>query len=123
MKFKLDVNLGRRCQGLFRDAGHDVQTVFQESLSGATNRQIYDACRRERRCLVTLDLDFADVTVSRPRKPRASSCSNPAKNPSSLTLELLIERCVAASAQMPLEGSLWIVEMGQIRIHQRSDRE
>jgi hypothetical protein len=23
---------------------------------------------------------------------------------------------------MPLEGSLWIVEMGQIRIHQRSDQ-
>jgi hypothetical protein len=38
-------------------------------------------------------------------------------------LELLIGRCLGALAQMPLEGSLWIVEMGQIRIHQRSDRE
>ena len=37
------------------DSGHDAQTVLQESLSGATDRQIYDACRRERRCLVTLD--------------------------------------------------------------------
>jgi hypothetical protein len=45
MRFKLDENLGRRCQGLFRAAGHDAQTVLEESLSGATDRQIYDACR------------------------------------------------------------------------------
>ena len=70
MKFKLDENLGRRCQGLFRAAGHDAQTVLEESLSGATDRQIYDACRRERRCLVTLDLDFADVTRFAPDENR-----------------------------------------------------
>jgi hypothetical protein len=50
MRFKLDENLGRRCQGLFRAAGHDAQTVLEESLSGATDRQIYDACRSERLC-------------------------------------------------------------------------
>jgi len=122
MRFKLDENLGRRCQGLFRDAGHDVQTVFQESLSGATDRQLYDACRRERRCLVTLDLDFADVTRFAPEKTEGIIVLRPAKNPSSLMLELLIQRCLTALAQIPLEGSLWIVEMGQIRIHQHSDQ-
>ena len=123
MRFKLDENLGRRCQGLFRDTGHDAQTVVQESLSGATDRQIYDACRRERRCLVTLDLDFADVTRFVPEKTEGIIVLRPAKNPSSLTLELLIQRCPGALAQMPIEGSLWIVEMGRIRIHQRSDQE
>ena len=123
MRFKLDENLGRRCQGLFRDTGHDAQTVLQESLSGATDRQIYDACRRERRCLVTLDLDFADVTRFAPEKANGIIVLRPAKNPSSRMLELLIQRCLGALAQMPLEGSLWIVEMGQIRIHQRSDQE
>ena len=122
MRFKLDENLGRRCQSLFRDTGHDAQTVLQESLSGATDRQIYDACRRERRCLVTLDLDFADVTRFAPEKTDGIIVLRPGKSPSLLTLELLVGRCLAALAQMPLEGSLWIVEMGQIRIHQRSDQ-
>jgi hypothetical protein len=46
----------------------------------------------------------------------------PAKKPFLLTLELLIGRCLAALAQMPLEGSLGIMEMGQLRVHQRSDQ-
>ena len=53
MNFKLDENLGRRTPQLFRDAGHDVQTVQEEALSGASDLEIYRVCRIERRCLVT----------------------------------------------------------------------
>ncbi len=61
MRFKLDENLGSRCLGLLREAGHDVETVDSEGLSGADDRKIYDVCGVEQRCLLTLDLDFADV--------------------------------------------------------------
>ena len=61
MKFKLDENFGRHTQHIFRDAGHDVATVRDEGLQGSANLQIYEVCRSENRCLVTLDLDFADV--------------------------------------------------------------
>ena len=94
---------------LYRDAGHDVQTVLQESLSGATDRQIHDVCRRERRCLVTLDLDFADVTRFAPEKTDGIIVLRPGKNPSLLTLELLIGRCLAALADPLLKAvfGLW----------------
>ena len=59
MNFKLDENFGIRTIDLFRNAGHDAQTVVEEKLSGASDRQIYQVCIRERRCLVTLDLDFS----------------------------------------------------------------
>lgn len=61
MRFKLDENLGSRTRQVFLDAGHDVQTVRDEQLQGRPDEVIYDVCRLERRCLVTLDLDFSNV--------------------------------------------------------------
>ncbi|WP_295443347.1 DUF5615 family PIN-like protein [uncultured Thiodictyon sp.] len=60
MKIKLDENLGQRGAEIFRTAGHDVETVASERLSGATDRELIGICRREDRCLVTLDLDFSN---------------------------------------------------------------
>jgi hypothetical protein len=34
MKFKLDENLGPIVPGVFRQRGHDCQTVYQEGLAG-----------------------------------------------------------------------------------------
>jgi hypothetical protein len=39
MKFKLDENLGRRTQDSFRNAGHDVGTVSEEKLCGASDER------------------------------------------------------------------------------------
>ena len=63
VKLKLDENLGRHAATLFRDAGHDVATVPDQGLSGAEDRRIIEASRSERRCLVTLDLDFGNPLI------------------------------------------------------------
>ncbi|HVY91525.1 MAG TPA: DUF5615 family PIN-like protein [Bryobacteraceae bacterium] len=67
MKFKLDENLGSRTAGLIGEAGHDVQTVSDEKLNGAEDVRLYEVCASEDRCLITLDLDFADVVRFPPR--------------------------------------------------------
>ncbi len=68
MKFKLDENLGSRSAHLFTEAGHDVETVLKEGLSGASDDLIFEVCIRENRCLLSLDLDFADVVRFPPHK-------------------------------------------------------
>ncbi len=61
MKFKLDENLGSRNAGLIAESGQDVATVAQEKLSGTSDACPFEICIAECRCLISLDLDFADV--------------------------------------------------------------
>jgi predicted nuclease of predicted toxin-antitoxin system len=65
---KLDENLGERGRKLFADAGHDVATVADQGLSGADDRRVIEVCGVERRCLVTLDLDFSNPFVFPPEQ-------------------------------------------------------
>ncbi len=51
MKFKLDECLDVRLAVLFSNAGHDVQTVHQENLSGAQDDRVYSVCLQEKRTL------------------------------------------------------------------------
>lgn len=58
----------------------DVATVPQQRLSGASNLDLIDACHREGRCLVTLDLDFSNpprLQALGVRRNRGSAASQP----------------------------------------------
>lgn len=118
MKFKLDENFGTRTQSFFREAGHDVQTILQERLQGASDEQLYEICRTENRCLVTLDLDFANVIRFPPTELGGIIVIRLPHNPSLSTLEQLASQFLQALERMQVEHKLWIVELGRIRIHQ-----
>jgi len=61
MRIKLDENLPRV---LIRDlsaAGHDIESVQDEGLTGMPDREIWRAAQTENRFFITQDLDFSDV--------------------------------------------------------------
>jgi predicted nuclease of predicted toxin-antitoxin system len=66
MKLKLDENLGTRCPELFLSAGHDIATVPGQNLCSSTDKKLLETCRSEKRCLVTLDLEFGNPLIFRP---------------------------------------------------------
>ncbi|KAA0231447.1 hypothetical protein EDS67_02560 [candidate division KSB1 bacterium] len=118
MKIKLDENFGKRTQQLFRLAGHDVQTVREEGLHGNPDQVIYEHCCREQRCLVTLDLDFADVIRFPPYQTAGLAVIRIPKDPTLALLESLIRQFLQVIQTTSVNKQLWIVEIGRIRVHQ-----
>lgn len=121
MKFKLDENFGNRTQELFCAAGHDVETVRSQKLQGCSDRHIYEVCCAEQRCLVTLDLDFTDVTRYPPISASGIVVIRVSQSLTLTLLEQLVRQFLQALTQMPVEKKLWIVEIGRIRIHQSEE--
>ena len=118
MRFKLDENLSAQVAEQLRQAGYDVETVASEKLFGISDHELIRVCQQEERCLITLDLDFANPVVFPPNQYagivalRLRGAENPANEVSRL-IETLIE---ALTSESPT-GKLWIVEANRLRIY------
>ncbi|MCP4165225.1 MAG: hypothetical protein GY759_04940 [Chloroflexi bacterium] len=121
MKFKLDENFGNRTERLFLEAGHDVRTIRQQSMQGASDQSLYEACRVEGRCIVTLDLDFSNILRFSPRDTSGIVVVRAPGNLSLPILENLVCQFLRSIENMSIEGRLWIIEPGRIRIHHADD--
>lgn len=66
MRLKIDENLPTVLVTAFGDFGHDVDTVIDEQLLGASDPTVLQAATSEGRMLVTLDRGFGDVRSSLP---------------------------------------------------------
>ena len=118
MRVKLDENLGRRGAERLRAAGHDVATVHGQGLCSASDPQLLEACRSEGRCLVSLDLGFANPMVFRPSEYAGIAVLRLPSRPAADDLPAMMDLLVAEMKVASLEGRLWVVEPGRIRQYQ-----
>jgi predicted nuclease of predicted toxin-antitoxin system len=117
VKFKLDENLSPHSASILLESGYDADTVVQEGLGGANDTDLFAVCIREQRCLVTLDLDFADVTRFPPHKVAGIAVLRSPRPITPPILRTLVRGLVEALQQEKIDGRLWIIEPGRVRVH------
>ena len=121
MKLKLDENLSERGRELLTAAGHDVSTVALQGLQAEADEEVIQVCRKEGRALVTLDLDFANPLRFPPTDYTGIAVLRLPKKATAADLLQAVKSLSQGLAQQPLEGRLWIIEPGRIRVYQPPD--
>ena len=123
MRFKLDENLGNRGAELLRSAGHQVSTIFEQRLTGASDPTVASICADEGRCLITMDRDFANPLLFPPQNYAGIVVLRLSPNPSgNEILEAVRTFLLALNDCEHLVGKLWIVRYNRVREY-RPDKE
>jgi hypothetical protein len=119
LKLKLDENLGMSCAKLLREAGHDVATIFEENLCGAEDETLVSLCKSEKRVLITLDLDFGNPLRFKPSLYEGIAVIRLPSRPALSDLTKAIRTLISGFKKEKVQGGLWIVHHGRIRIFQQ----
>jgi len=116
LKFKLDENLDFRLAAIMQDKDLDGDTVLSESLSGVSDRDLFEACKKTDRVLSTLDLDFANPFLFPPQSARGIMVLRPRRANLSQVKSLLFDALTKLNEER-IDGRLWIVEPGRVRVY------
>jgi predicted nuclease of predicted toxin-antitoxin system len=117
MKFKTDENMPLEIVEILREADYDASSVSEQKLDGEPDPVIARICREEKRILLTLDTDFADIRTYPPEdfsgiivfRLRRQDKFNAIK---------VFRRVMRLFSKESLENRLWIVEEDRIRIRE-----
>ena len=117
MKFKLDENLPVEAATLLREAGHEALTVLDQQMGGQADDQVLQVCKREKRALITLDLDFSDIKSYPPSSHHGIFVLRTRRQSKSKVLEVLA-KLIPLLPSDPIEKQLWIVEEDKVRVRE-----
>jgi predicted nuclease of predicted toxin-antitoxin system len=117
VKFKLDENLGRSALEVLIQAGHDADNVLQEGLSGTDDENLFRMCQAEERALITLDHDFGQTLRFPPKASFGIAVLELPRRVNPQSVIVRMKELLVLIAQRPIQGELWIVEPGRVRIH------
>lgn len=120
VRLKLDEHLDERLAQRLEAAGHDVSTVRAQGMCGAEDDEIFTRCAREGRCLVTLDLDFANV-LRFPPEGSSGLVVLRGRNQLLPAMRHVVENLIIALEKEDPTGRLWVVGTSRLRVHLHGD--
>lgn len=121
MRFKLDENFDVRLVPILAEGGHEADTVVSEGLAGCADSVIYETCCGAGWTLVTLDLDFSNPIRFPPARSRGIIVLRPPRAVLSAIQATLVSAMKEIKSGL-VEGKLWIIEPGRIRVFDPAER-
>jgi predicted nuclease of predicted toxin-antitoxin system len=123
VKIKADENISASGVNLLRENGHDVATVREQGLNGSPDDHIFRVCTSEQRILVTLDRDFGHVPRFPPQESAGIVILELGGPASQRLLHDRLRDFLYVGASRSVDGELWIVEPGRVRVRLEKDAE
>lgn len=117
LRFKTDENMHPDAAALLREHGHNVLTVWDESLRGTTDSELARVCREQRRTLITFDADFADIRTYPPSQHSGVVVLRTTDQSRRGAL-LAVARLANLFRHQSVERELWIVD--DVRVRRRT---
>jgi predicted nuclease of predicted toxin-antitoxin system len=117
MLFKVDENLPAEATEILGAAGHDAISVLEQELGGEPDKEIARVCRKEKRIIVTLDTDFADIRVYPPQEYPGLIVLR-LKRQDKATVLSVLRRLIKMLDDERIENRLWIVEENRVRVRE-----
>lgn len=115
LAFKVDENLPVEVTEYLQNAGFDAMNVQDQNMVGSTDATLARVCREEKRVIVTLDLDFADIRHYPPEEQSGMIVLRPDRQDKGHIMAI-VQRLIPKLNEEELIGKLWIVNEQTIRI-------
>lgn len=97
--------------------GHDVHNVYDEALGGQSDTSVAAACQREKRTLLTLDVDFCNVKRYPPSEYSGIIVLRPHRQTFDQISEILFRIAEKTDfTEQSVSGHIWVVTAYNIRI-------
>jgi len=118
MNVKLDENVPVGLAGILHRLGHHALTVVQQGLAGQPDSAVWQAARREKRLLITMDLDFADIRRFPPGPHGGLLILRPSRQ-GRAAVRALLENLLAEHSLDNLTGCTAVADDTSIRVRRR----
>ena len=115
MRFLVDENLPAEAAQLLRNAGHEAVTAGEAALTGCEDGEVAALCQRERRALLTLDVDFGNTQLYPPQDYQGLVVLRLEHQDKAHVLTV-ITALIPRLGEEELVGRLWVVDEDRIRI-------
>lgn len=115
MKFKLDENLPQDLTELLSNAGYDALTVTDQGFGGAPDSDVIAVCQQEKRTLITLDVDFANLAAYPPADAFGIIVLR-LNRQDKMHVFSVVEALLPTLGREVVDGALWIVDERRVRI-------